>query len=84
MGSYLIVEIDRIYRINWIYNIPGFRMKPGTCNPLRRKIDRQYQGTGSIHYQPINHGIPDFVHVVAIFSPAGGCYFHGIIPARLA
>jgi hypothetical protein len=38
MDSILNFEIDRIYRINWISYIPGFRMKPGIYNPLHGKF----------------------------------------------
>ncbi len=45
MDSILTYDIDRIYRINWIFYIPGFRKKPVMSNPLRGKIDRLCQGT---------------------------------------
>jgi hypothetical protein len=38
MDSILIFNIDRIYRINWIFYMPGFRMKPVIGNPLRGKL----------------------------------------------
>jgi len=34
MDSILIIDIDRIYRINWIFIIPDFRKKSGISNPL--------------------------------------------------
>jgi hypothetical protein len=39
MDSILIFEIDRIYRISWIFCIAGFRMKPAIGNPLRGRRD---------------------------------------------
>jgi len=37
MDSILNFEINRIYRIVWIFYIPGFQKKPGIRNPLRGK-----------------------------------------------
>ena len=58
MDSIFIFEIDRINRISWIFYIPGFRMKPGICFPLRGIIERRFQDTVSIHNEPISYGTP--------------------------
>jgi hypothetical protein len=82
MDSILIFEIDRIYRITWIFCIAGFRMKPAISNPLRGKNDllllRIFLPLLAIH-----QGIPIFENTVMHSPPAGGYSFHGIIAARL-
>ena len=50
MDSILILELDRIYWINRILNISGFRMKPGIGNQLRGKIASLNRGTVIIYY----------------------------------
>ena len=50
MDSILIIKFDRIYKINWIFYIPGFRMKPGIANPFCGNIDRKGKGTTSVLY----------------------------------
>ena len=54
MDSILILELDRIYRINWIFYLLGFRMKPSLGNPLYGKNDRHWQGTASIYFKSIS------------------------------
>jgi hypothetical protein len=57
MDSILILYVDRIYRINWIFLISGFSMKPEIYNLLRENSDCHGYGSVLIHYCSIYPGI---------------------------
>jgi hypothetical protein len=78
MDSILIKRLDRIYRIIRIFCVPGFRMKPGTQNPLRGVSSQSHLYYSTILLLKLTFDILQR-QAKCSFSPQGGCYFHGFI-----
>jgi hypothetical protein len=60
MDSIFIFEIDRIYRINWIFLIAGFRTKPSIYNPLRGERYCKCFRVAFLQTSQIPDGFPNF------------------------